>query len=91
MSILLVLIPITLLLVVAGGFAFFWAVNHDQFDDMDTPSLLPLTDSDPVGEQGRALPADRPGESPGDYTDYTDHTDHADRADPTDRAGGLPR
>ena len=57
MSILLVLIPITLLLVIAGGFAFFWAVNHDQFDDMDTPSLLPLTDSDhetqpPAGPEG---------------------------------------
>ena len=47
MSILLVLIPITLLLVVAGGCAFFWAVNHDQFDDLDTPALLPLTDSEP--------------------------------------------
>ncbi|MEO6270511.1 MAG: cbb3-type cytochrome oxidase assembly protein CcoS [Lautropia sp.] len=46
MTILLVMIPITLLLVVAGGFAFFWAVNHDQFDDMDSPSLQPLTDSD---------------------------------------------
>lgn len=47
MTILLVLIPITLLFVLAGGCAFFWAVNHDQFDDMDTPSLLPLTDSEP--------------------------------------------
>ncbi len=55
MSILLVLIPITLLLVVAGGFAFFWAVNHDQFDDLETPSLQPLTDSDcPVDEAAPA-------------------------------------
>ena len=23
---------------------FFWAVNHDQFDDMDSAKLLPLTD-----------------------------------------------
>lgn len=60
MSILLILIPITLLLAVAGVFAFFWAVNHDQFDDMDTPSLLPLMDSD------RDLPssADRSGARP---------------------------
>ena len=47
MSILLVLIPVTLLFVVVGGIAFFWAVNHDQFDDMDTPALEPLADSDP--------------------------------------------
>lgn len=57
MTVLLVLIPITLMLVVAGGFAFFWAVNHDQFDDMDSPSLQPLTDSDaaapaPAGDHG---------------------------------------
>lgn len=60
MSILLILIPITLLLAVAGVFAFFWAVNHDQFDDLDTPSLLPLMDSD------RDVPssADRSGDRP---------------------------
>lgn len=66
MSILLILIPITLILVVAGGFAFFWAVNHDQFDDMDTPSLLPLMDSDrdvqssPDRSGARPLPTDDP-------------------------------
>ena len=47
MSILLVLIPVTLLFVVVGGIAFFWAVNHDQFDDMETPALEPLADSEP--------------------------------------------
>ena len=47
MTILLVLIPVTLLFVVVGGIAFFWAVNHDQFDDMDTPALLPLDDAPP--------------------------------------------
>ena len=47
MSILLVLIPVTLLFVVLGGIAFFWAVNHDQFDDMETPALEPLADSEP--------------------------------------------
>lgn len=48
MSVLLMLIPISLLFVAAGAVAFFWAVNHDQFDDMDTPGLLPLADSDLV-------------------------------------------
>lgn len=48
MSVLLMLIPISLLFVAVGAVAFFWAVNHDQFDDMDTPGLLPLADSDLV-------------------------------------------
>ena len=42
----------------AGAVAFFWAVNHDQFDDMDTPGLLPLADSDLVA--GGNLPQARP-------------------------------
>lgn len=48
MTILLVLIPVTLLFVIAGAIAFFWAVNHDQFDDMETPALQPLADGDSV-------------------------------------------
>ncbi|MGE0801711.1 MAG: cbb3-type cytochrome oxidase assembly protein CcoS [Lautropia sp.] len=52
MSILLLLIPISLLFVVTGAVAFFWAVNHDQFDDLDTPALLPLVDSDPAPQPG---------------------------------------
>ncbi len=48
MTVLLMLIPISLLFAAAGAVAFFWAVNHDQFDDMDTPGLLPLADSDLV-------------------------------------------
>jgi cbb3-type cytochrome oxidase maturation protein len=37
MSILFVLIPLSLALVVFGGWAFFWAVNAGQFDDLDSP------------------------------------------------------
>jgi len=44
MNVLLALIPVSILLLVAAGIAFFWAVDHDQFDDMDTPALLPLLD-----------------------------------------------
>lgn len=47
MNILLVLIPLSILLALGAGIAFFWAVDHDQFDDMETPSLLPLLDRDP--------------------------------------------
>ena len=44
MNILLMLIPISLLFMAGAVWAFFWAVNHDQFDDLDTPGLLPLND-----------------------------------------------
>lgn len=44
MTILIVMIPLSILLLVGAGIAFFWAVDHDQFDDMKTPALLPLLD-----------------------------------------------
>jgi len=44
MNILVVMIPLSILLLVGAGLAFFWAVDHDQFDDMETPALLPLLD-----------------------------------------------
>jgi cbb3-type cytochrome oxidase maturation protein len=42
MNILLVLIPVTLLVVIVAVALFFWAVNHQQFDDLDSPGVLPL-------------------------------------------------
>ena len=44
MTILIVMIPLSILLLLGAGIAFFWAVDHDQFDDMQTPALLPLLD-----------------------------------------------
>lgn len=46
MNILVLLIPLSLLFLVGAGIAFFWAVDHDQFDDMDTPRLTPLADAE---------------------------------------------
>jgi cbb3-type cytochrome oxidase maturation protein len=48
MNILVVMIPLSILLLVGAGIAFFWAVDHDQFEDMDTPRLLPLLDNPDV-------------------------------------------
>ena len=45
MNILLALIPVSILMLIVAGIAFFWAVDHDQFDDMETPSLMPLLDN----------------------------------------------
>jgi cbb3-type cytochrome oxidase maturation protein len=47
MNIILVLIPLSLVLLAAAVWAFFWSVNHAQFDDLDTPALMPLVDDAP--------------------------------------------
>lgn len=52
MNIILLLIPISLVLLGIGIAAFFWAVDHAQFDDLDTPALTPLADD------ATALPRD---------------------------------
>jgi cbb3-type cytochrome oxidase maturation protein len=44
-TILLLMIPLSLLFMGAAVLFFFWAVDHDQFDDLETPGLLPLDDS----------------------------------------------
>jgi cbb3-type cytochrome oxidase maturation protein len=44
MNILFVLIPLSLVLVALAAWAFFWSVDHAQFDDLDTPALMPLSD-----------------------------------------------
>ena len=47
MNIIFVLIPLSLVLLIAAGWAFFWSVNHAQFDDLETPALMPLADDPP--------------------------------------------
>lgn len=51
MNILVVLIPLSIVLLVGAGIAFFWAVDDGQFDDMETPRLLPLLDDPPSPPQ----------------------------------------
>lgn len=50
MNVLLVMIPLSMVLLIGAAVAFFWAVDHDQFDDMDTPGLLPLDDEVKCGD-----------------------------------------
>jgi cbb3-type cytochrome oxidase maturation protein len=47
MNIILIMIPISLLLFIAAIGVFFWSVNHGQFEDMDSPGLLPMSDNLP--------------------------------------------
>ena len=46
MSILLYLIPIALTLGLAGLAAFFWAMKHHQFDDLDGAAHRILRDDE---------------------------------------------
>lgn len=72
MNILLVLIPVTALVVLVAVGLFFWAANHQQFDDLDSPAVLPLMEDEPVAGPASderavppdALPPDRKGDLP---------------------------
>ncbi len=57
MIILLLLIPLSLVLLVAAIWAFSWAVRSGQFDDLDTPPLDILAD-DP--HESRIVPRHEP-------------------------------
>jgi cbb3-type cytochrome oxidase maturation protein len=48
MNILLVLIPVTGLVVLIAVALFFWAANHQQFDDLESPAVLPLLEDEPA-------------------------------------------
>ncbi len=59
MSILYLLIPLSLVLLGLAVWAFFWAVNSGQFDDLDSPGWRILLD-----DEKRPPPA--PGEDKDD-------------------------
>jgi cbb3-type cytochrome oxidase maturation protein len=44
MNVILLLIPLSIVLLAAGVGALFWAIDHAQFDDLETPALMPLAD-----------------------------------------------
>jgi cbb3-type cytochrome oxidase maturation protein len=51
MSIIYMLIPLGLVLVGIGLWAFFWAVGAGQFDDLDSPGWTVLSDDErPPGD-----------------------------------------
>jgi cbb3-type cytochrome oxidase maturation protein len=58
MNILLLLIPLSLLLLLAAIWAFVWAVKRGQFDDLDTP---PSTSCGRARPAPRSVPADEAG------------------------------
>jgi cbb3-type cytochrome oxidase maturation protein len=55
MNILLALIPISLVLLIVGILAFFWAVRKGQFDNLDAAALDILTDdSKPMPDKDKS-------------------------------------
>ena len=63
-TILLILVPISLLLLGAAIWAFIWAVRGGQYDDLDTPAIDMLRD-----DALDAPPVRRPPSEPADHDD----------------------
>ncbi|GEK74609.1 MULTISPECIES: cbb3-type cytochrome oxidase assembly protein CcoS [Halomonas] len=61
MSILYLLIPLSLILLGLAVWAFFWAVRHDQFEDLEGPAhRILFDDDDPPQGPGPAHDAGEP-------------------------------
>lgn len=56
MNILYLLIPISLVIVVIAVLAFRWAVKARQFEDLESPALIPLHDDPPEERQQKNPP-----------------------------------
>ncbi|KAB7628195.1 cbb3-type cytochrome oxidase assembly protein CcoS [Alkalilimnicola sp. S0819] len=66
MNIILVLIPLGIMLLGVAIWAFFWAVNNGQFDDLDSPAYRILME-DKAPAPGRGQQDDsEPGATPED-------------------------
>ncbi|MCB0339642.1 MAG: cbb3-type cytochrome oxidase assembly protein CcoS [Bdellovibrionales bacterium] len=44
MNVIFILLPLSLLLAIAGVLGFIWAVRRGQYDDVETPALRALSD-----------------------------------------------
>ncbi len=66
MSILFVLIPLTMLLLGIAIWAFLWAVDHDQFEDLDQVASSILFDDDLSASSGSDAPDPSPAPDPAD-------------------------
>ncbi|MDX2095202.1 MAG: cbb3-type cytochrome oxidase assembly protein CcoS [Alphaproteobacteria bacterium] len=53
MSALIYLVPIALTLGLAGLWAFFWALRHGQFEDLDGAAHRILRDDAPAPDESR--------------------------------------
>ena len=59
MTSLALLIPLSLAILIGAGIALFWAIDHGQFDDIESAGLVPLVDGDEVpAEDAATAPKD---------------------------------
>ncbi len=66
MTIIYVLIPVGLLLLALGIWAFFWASGSGQYDDLESPAWRILMDDDSRPPRaGKDEDEDAPGGKPG--------------------------
>jgi cbb3-type cytochrome oxidase maturation protein len=83
MEILLLLIPVSVLLVLLIGAAFWWSVRSGQFDDLDGPAHRILADDD----SGMPAPLAKPDDPAG-----AGRTGELTSINPAPRgAGRIPR
>lgn len=52
MEIVFVLVPVSLVIVIAALWAFVWSVRNDQYDDLDKEAWTILFDEDRQAEPG---------------------------------------
>jgi len=67
MSILYLMIPMGILIVIGALWAFFWAVDSGQFDDLESPGWRILLDDDtrpPGNRDNGKTPQDAPDAKP---------------------------
>jgi cbb3-type cytochrome oxidase maturation protein len=64
-SILYFLVPMGVLIVIGAVWAFFWAVDSGQFDDLDSPAWRILLDDDARPPAPGPTPDPTSGEEPG--------------------------
>lgn len=83
MSILYLLIPLSLTLLGLAVWAFFWAVKHDQFDDLEGPAYRILFDED----ENDLPPEARQRSQPPDSDDAGDSRDEPGASIDTDTPG----
>ncbi len=60
MEILYLMVPLGLVLVALGLWAFFWAVGSGQFDDLDSPGWSVLDDEKKNTARDQAASSDDP-------------------------------
>jgi cbb3-type cytochrome oxidase maturation protein len=60
MEILYLMIPLGLVLVGLGVWAFFWAVGSGQFDDLDSPGWSVLSDDEVAPDDNGSKPKKPP-------------------------------